>query len=358
MWQESVWKLVYILVFLGSLCLSLMFVPLVKRFAYVFNVLDHPSPRKVHTFPTPLTGGIAVYLSIVGTIIIGLSGKNLLPYFSAYSASISSVMPKLAGFLITSAVVVIVGFLDDIYHINPLTKILFQIICGLITFFAGIKISFFSSNLYVHIILTVLWIVVCMNSFNLLDHMNGLAAGVAFIAGSIFFFFSSGNGQLFISTLLACFLGSILGFLRYNFPCAEIFLGECGSSFIGYFLGCLAIMGTYYQYKPDQNFLPVLSPLLIFALPFFDTISVVYIRIKNKKPVFMADTNHLSHRLVRLGMSPMQAVIFCYLLTLACGIGALLLRNLTTSGGIIVFCQTLLILVCVALLESTGRKHA
>ncbi len=353
------WKLIYLVVFSVSLCLSLVFVPFARRFAYAFCVLDHPSPRKVHLFPTPLTGGIAVYLSIVGTVIAGLVGKKFLPEsFSVYSHGISSVLPKLITFLITSAVVVVAGFLDDIYHIKPLTKIFIQIICGLITFFAGIKISFFSSNTYVQIILTILWIIACMNSFNLLDHMNGLAAGVAFIAGSIFFFSASGNGQLFISTLLVCFLGSILGFLRYNFPSAKVFLGECGSSFIGYFLGCLAIMGTYYHYRPDQSFLPVLSPLLIFSLPFFDTIRVIYIRIKNRKPVFQGDTNHLSHRLVRLGMSPVQAVIFCYMLTLACGIGALLLKRMTTGGGIIVFCQTILILLCVAILESTGRKNA
>lgn len=341
------------------MCLSLVLVPFARRFAYAFYVLDHPSPRKVHSSPTPITGGLAVYLSIVGTVIIGLIGKNFLPEsFFVYSQGISSILPKLIVFLITSAVVVVAGFIDDIYHISPLTKIFFQAICGFITFLAGIKISFFSSNTYVQIILTVGWIIVCMNSFNLLDHMNGLAAGVGFISGSIFFFSASGNGQLFISTLLACFLGSIFGFLRYNFPSAKIFLGECGSSFIGYFLGCLAIMGTYYQYKPEQSFLPVLSPLLIFSLPFFDTISVIYIRIRNKKPIFEGDKNHLSHRLVRLGMTPSQAVIFCYLLTLACGIGALILKRMTTIGGIIVFFQTILILLCVAILESTGRKNA
>jgi len=345
-------------VFFLSLCFSLVLVPIVKKFAYTFLVLDYPSARKVHFFPTPRTGGIAIYLSIVGTIILGLIGKNFLPeIFSDYSVGISSVLPKLIILLITSALVIIAGFLDDIYNIKPLTKILLQIICGLISFLAGIRISFFPSNIYIQLIVTVLWIIVCMNSFNLLDHTNGLAAGVAFIAGGMFFLFASSNGELFIATLLACFLGSILGFLRYNFPSATIFLGECGSTLIGYFLGCLAIMGTYYQYKPGQSFLAVLSPLLIFALPFFDTISVIFIRIKNKKPIFQADTNHLSHRLVRLGMSPVQAVIFCYLLTLACGLGVLILKRLSFVEGLIVFFQTILILLCVAILEGVGRQN-
>jgi len=344
---------------LVSLCLSLLLVPFARKFAVVFRVLDHPSSsRKIHTLPTPLTGGIALYFSILATIIVGLiSGKFLPQNLYGYYAGISSVVPKLAVFLITSAIVVIAGFIDDMYHLRPLVKLGFQIICGLITFLAGIKISFFSSSVILQLIFTIGWIVICMNSFNLLDHTNGLAAGVAFIAGGIFFFAAATNGQLFISTLLACFLGGVLGFLRYNFPKGEIFLGECGSSFLGYFLGCLAIMGTYYRYQPQQSVLPVLSPLLIFSLPFFDTLNVIYIRIKNKRPIFEADTNHISHRLVRLGMNQIQAVGFCYLLTLATGLGVLLLPELDFSGGLVVFCQAFLILVCVAILESTGRKN-
>lgn len=352
------WNIIYLVVFLVSLCFSLVLVLAARRFGLLFNVLDHPSPRKIHTVPTPLTGGIAIYFSILATVISGLLAGKLLPdIFSSYYTSISSVMPKLTVFLITSAVVVIAGFLDDIYHFRALVKLSFQIICGIITFFAGIKISFFYSNPFIQLLFTIGWIVLCMNSFNLLDHTNGLAAGVAFIAGSIFFFTAATNGQLFISTLLACFLGGVLGFLKHNFPSGKIFLGECGSSLIGYFLGCLAIMGTYYRYQEQQSFLSVLSPILIFSLPFFDTLNVVYIRIKNKKPVFAADTNHISHRLVRLGMSQVQAVGFCYLLTLATGLGALLLPRLGLAGGIVVFFQTFLILMCVAILESTGRKN-
>jgi len=353
------WNVIYAGVFLVSLMFSLASVPVARRFALAFNVLDHPSsPRKIHKLPTPLSGGIAIYFSILATVITGLFLKKFLPEnFSSYSSGILSVLPKLIIFLITSAIVVIVGFLDDVYHLRPVIKLVFQIVCGIITFLAGIRISFFSPYTIVQLIFTLGWIVVCMNSFNLLDHTNGLAAGVAAIAGGIFFFSAVNNGQIFISTLLACFTGAVLGFLKYNFPDAKIFLGECGSSFLGYFLACLAIMGTYYRYEPQYNILPALSPLLIFSLPFFDTLSVIYIRIKNKKSIFEADTNHISHRLVRLGMNQVQAVIFCYLLTLATGLGALVLNRTNFSAGIIIFWQVILILICVAILESTGRKN-
>lgn len=352
------WKIVYISVFLASVCFSIILVPLARKFAFFFNVLDHPSPRKIHTLPTPLTGGIALYFSIIATIITGLIVHRLLPeFFSVYYSGVSSVSLKLTIFLATSAIVVIAGFLDDVFHFKPFVKLGFQIACGLITFLAGIKISLFTSSIILHLILTIGWIVVCMNSFNLLDHTNGLAGGVAFIAGGIFFFNAAMNGQLFIATLLACFTGSVVGFLKYNFPSGKIFLGECGSSFLGYFLGCLAIMGTYYRYQPHQSILPALGPVLIFSLPFFDTLSVIYIRIKNKRPIFLADTNHISHRLVRLGMSQNQAVGFCYLLTLATGIGTLVLSHLDFKTGLVIFIQAFLILMCVAILESTGRKN-
>ncbi|MCX7704952.1 MAG: undecaprenyl/decaprenyl-phosphate alpha-N-acetylglucosaminyl 1-phosphate transferase [bacterium] len=352
------WETVYVCVFLVSMSFSLLLVPVAKKFAIIFDILDHPSPRKIHNLPTPLTGGIALYFSILATIIAGLIAGRLLPeFFTIYYSGISSVLLKLTIFLTTSAIVVIAGFIDDIYHLKPPVKLGFQIMCGIITFLAGIKISLFSSSVILHLFFTIGWIVVCMNSFNLLDHTNGLAAGVAFIAGTIFFITAAINGQLFIATLLACFLGGVLGFLKYNFPDGKIFLGECGSSFLGYFLGCLAIMGTYYRYQPHQSFLPALSPLLIFSLPFFDTLNVIYIRFKNKKPIFQADTNHISHRLVRLGMSQNQAVGFCYLLTLATGLGALLLSKVNLAGGLVIFIETILILMCVAILESTGRKN-
>jgi UDP-GlcNAc:undecaprenyl-phosphate GlcNAc-1-phosphate transferase len=351
-------KLVYASAFLAGAGISLALIPLVRRFAFMFHVLDHPSQRKIHTVPIPLLGGLAVYFAVLLSVVSGLLATRFAPSLvEGYTAGIVSKLTELMVFLATSALVVFVGLLDDLYHLKPFTKLFFQIVCGVFTFLAGIKISLFSSLPAVHLAFTVFWIVLCMNSFNLLDHMDGLSAGVALIAGGIFFFAAYLKGQLFIAVLLACFLGGIAGFLWYNFPPASIFLGDCGSSFLGYFLGSLAIMGTYYRYKPGQSFLPVFSPLIIFALPFFDTLGVILIRLGSGRSIFQADTNHLTHRLVRLGMSRKQAVLFCYLLTLACGLGALLLNKLTFLGGVVVLTQVILVLACVAILESSGRKN-
>ncbi|MCX7917247.1 MAG: undecaprenyl/decaprenyl-phosphate alpha-N-acetylglucosaminyl 1-phosphate transferase, partial [bacterium] len=152
------------------------------------------------------------------------------------------------------------------------------------------------------------------------------------------------------------FLGSILGFLFYNFPPAKLFMGECGSSFIGYFLGVVSILLTYYKYEESKNFLPIFIPFIVFSVPFFDTLSVMWIRKKRGYSIFTADKNHLSHRLIALGMTNKQAVLFIYLLTLTTGINALILKNLNIFGGIEVIIETIMILSLVAILEFFGRS--
>jgi len=132
-------------------------------------------------------------------------------------------------------------------------------------------------------------------------------------------------------------------------------MGECGSSFIGFFLATISVLLTFYRYETPQAFLPIFTPLIIFSILFFDTLSVVWIRFNRKLPVFKADKNHLSHRLVNLGMSQQQAVWFIYLLTLSTGIGALLLKSLNVFGGTLVLIQVFIIIIMVGILESVAR---
>ncbi len=351
------WYYVYIGVFFTGLFFTFLLVPLSGKIAFHIDALDYPSQRKVHLKPMPLLGGLAIYFSILFTIIIGMWFKNFFfLHFPNYYNGIISVLPKIFAFLLTGGIVIFFGLLDDIYHFHSYQKLFFQIICGIITFFMGFRVTLMPFPIVVFL-LTIFWIVLCMNSFNLLDHMDGLSSGVALIAGIIFFIFAIMRGQLFIATLVACFIGSMAGFLYYNFPPASIFMGESGSSFIGYFLGVIAIMGTYYHYGAFQSFLPIFSPLIILALPFFDTINVVVIRLKNKKSIFQADKNHISHRLMRLGMTKKQSVLFCYLLTFCCGIPVIFLGSLNVFEGSIVIFQVILILICVIILESIGRKE-
>lgn len=284
--------------------------------------------------------------------------SGLIPEFlRVYVPGIESSLKQVIAVLLSGLAVVAFGIIDDKKGLKARQKLLLQVIAVIIIFSQGIRLSFFLANPVESFILTSFWFLLMMNSFNLMDNMDGLSAGVAFISGSILFIFAVQMQQLFVATILAVFLGSILGFLKHNFPPAKIFMGESGSSFLGYFLGTTAILLTFYRYEESQTFLPVFAPLVIFSVLFFDTLSVIWIRRKRRLPVFQADRNHLSHRLVSLGMTQKQTVLFIYLLTLCTGIGALLLGSLNVFGGMIILFQVFIIIVIVGLLELTGRNR-
>ncbi|MBN1445806.1 MAG: undecaprenyl/decaprenyl-phosphate alpha-N-acetylglucosaminyl 1-phosphate transferase [Candidatus Omnitrophica bacterium] len=354
------WERVYIAAFAASGIISLALTFLSGKIALRFKIMDVPSTRKIHHKPTPLLGGLGIYFSFLFTILAGILivKSGLIPDFlKIYVPGIESTLKQVIVILLGGAVVVSFGLIDDIKTLKAFHKLILQIVAVIIIFSAGMRVSFFLPDGFQSFIMTVLWFLLMMNSFNLMDNMDGLSAGVAFISGSILFIFAVQMGQLFVATILAVFLGSLLGFLRYNFPPAKIFMGECGSSFIGYFLGTTAILLTFYRYEEHQSFLPVFAPLVIFSVLFFDTLSVIWMRKKRKLPVFRADKNHLSHRLVGLGMTTKQSVLFIYLLTLCTGIGALLLGSLNVFGGIIILLQVFIIIIIVGILELTGRNR-
>ena len=351
------WSYVYIIVFLAGMSLSLILTPLSGRIARRFNVISIPSSRSTHKHPVPLLGGLGIYFSLLITVVISIIAMKygILSFFlSDYSAGIKSVLDKLSAILVGGAIVVAFGVIDDIKTLKAKQKLFLQIIASMIIFFSGIRLSFISA--FPSFFLTIFWLILMMNTFNLMDNMDGLSSGVAIISGSILFIFAVAFSQLFVATILAVFLGSVIGFLRYNFPPAKIFMGESGSSFLGYFLGSTAILLTFYRYEHHQTFLPLFAPLIVFSVLFFDTLSVIWIRKTRRLPIFQADKNHLSHRLVTLGMNNKQAIFFIYLLTLCTGIGALLLGSLNIFGGLIIILQVFIILSIVGLLEMTGRK--
>lgn len=340
--------------------LSLLLTFFAGRLAQKTGIVDIPSSRKIHRQPVPLLGGLGIYFSFFLTITAGIAVVKLgfLPEFlGAYIPGIETTFKKLFAIILGGFIVICFGLIDDIRGVNPCQKLFLQIAAAVILFAAGMRVSFFMPTAVHSFILTVAWFVLIMNSFNLMDNMDGLSAGVAFIIGVVLFVFALQMGHLFIATILAVFLGSLLGFLRYNLPPAKIFMGECGSSFIGYFLAASAVLLTFYRYEEAQTFLPLFTPLVIFSILFFDTASVVWIRIKRRLPVFKADKNHLSHRLVNLGMTQKQAVLFIYLLTLCTGIGALLLKSLNIVGGTLVLLQVFIIISMVGILESVSRKR-
>ena len=210
---------------------------------------------------------------------------------------------------------------------------------------------------------SVIWIVGLVNSLNMLDNMDGLSAGVAAIAAAMLAAVmlttprpDNNQPQLFVAGLLLVILGSLLGFLWHNRPPARLFMGDAGSYLVGYLLAAITLTGTFAGGAVPKH--AMLAPLCVLAVPLYDTLSVVLIRLRSGRSPVVGDQSHFSHRLVRLGMTPAQAVLTIYLATATCGLGALLLRQLNLAGAVVVLLMIACTLLLVAILEIAGhRRH-
>ena len=350
-----------------SFLLSLILVPIARKFAIRHSILDQPDDRKIHLEPKPLLGGVAICIAFIVTILINLlilffgseisSLAHLMPNFLLDEiVLIKAVLPKLVVILASGILILGLGLVDDIYKLSAKTKLMAQIMVALLLISFGIRITLFIENNFISSIITLIWIVGITNAFNLLDNMDGLAGGVAFIASMIFFAITALQGQIFTATILLVLAGSILGFLRYNMHPARIFMGDAGSMFIGYILAILAVVSSYYTENSPTLF-PVIMPVLILGVPIFDTISVLALRIKSKKAILQGDKNHFSHRLVNLGMTQKQAVWFIYLVTFCVGINALLLCFVNIWGAGVILVQTVCIFIIIVILERIAKRN-
>jgi UDP-GlcNAc:undecaprenyl-phosphate GlcNAc-1-phosphate transferase len=205
-------------------------------------------------------------------------------------------------------------------------------------------------------LVSVLWIVGLTNAFNMLDNMDGLAAGVGLIASALFAAAQVAVQSLFVPAVLLVLVGALTGFLVHNRHPARLFMGDAGSNFLGFLLGALTIAGTYFRYDRSYSPYSVLAPLLVMAVPLYDMTSVIVIRLREGRSPFQGDRRHFSHRLVERGLTPPQAVRTIDLVTLAGGLGALLLHRLTAPGACVVVAQTVCLLGVVALLELSAKR--
>jgi len=358
-------------VFLISLIFSLMLIPLCKWIAFRFDIVDHPGERKVHVSVKPLLGGLAVFcpacllpLSCILFFYILPTGwlDGSMAHTIELFQGVRYVKIQLFALVIGSTLIVLLGLIDDLYgvYFPARLKLVGQVIAASILVAAGIRTSFFSGvPLFdlVNIVISITWIVGITNSFNLLDNMDGLSSGVALIVTGILAFVTIHHGQFFVALLLSALGGALLGFYRYNVYPSTIFLGDAGSLFIGFILAAASILITFAT--PESSFVfPALMPVLIMSLPLFDTFSVIYVRLKQGAPIFLGDQNHLSHQLVRLGLTQPQAVQFIYLLTFCLGINATLLDNLDPIGALIVILQGIGIIGMVAIVIYLGAKKS
>lgn len=273
-------------------------------------------------------------------------------------AGARNVVPPILTLFLAATAIFLIGVADDRGGgVRWRWKLLFQVGTAVAIVTAGYRISAFSAVPGMNEVLSVLWIVGLTNAFNFIDGMDGLCAGVAAIAcGVLAYFMSAYNHPLMLLFLMAM-TGALLGFLRFNFKPARIFLGDAGSTFIGFMLAGITLQASYTTIE-TRTILPVLMPILVLAVPLYDTSSVVLVRLWRRRSPFQPDTNHLHHRLKRIGFSDRQTVLFIWTMVFITGIGATLLTQVDALGGTVVLVQALAIMGLFVILERVVQKEA
>ena len=318
----------YLLAFLAAFVTALVALPLWRKWCLRTNLVDDPGHRKIHAQPVPLAGGLAVMTALAVPVLLGLLAlwmrqNNLISLgdpatVERLSYGLHKRSLELAAIFLGAFGMLIVGLLDDKHELKPAAKFTGQFLIALLVAMAGARITLFVPSVLFSYAVTILWILTVINAFNFMDNMNGLCGGLGAIGALGFALLAAHAGQYLVALLAFLTGGALLGFLPYNFPKARAFLGDAGSHLTGYLLAVLAILPHFHSAK-NPHPLAVLSPLLVLAVPLGDLVWVVLLRWKLGKPFYIGDNNHLSHRLVRLGLSRAKAVLLIWLLAVLLG---------------------------------------
>jgi UDP-GlcNAc:undecaprenyl-phosphate GlcNAc-1-phosphate transferase len=329
--------MVYFLVFVLALIGTAVFTPASIVLARKLDVLDYPRSRKVHRQPLPRWGGIGIYLGFfcaVFALYAFPSFRTLLAYKSG------ELLKQLTGIIFGATLVFILGLIDDKKSVQALTKLLTQIIAAYIAMDYGVRISgltmpfghgYYQFPLLLGQVLTVFWIIGFMNTINLADGLDGLAAGIVAIASGTFFIVALLQGetkivllskQLTLAAVLAAGLtGACIGFLLYNFHPAKVFMGDSGALFLGFMLAAISTVGTL----KSTAFMSLFIPITVVALPVLDVALSIFRRMRQGMGVMQPDKDHIHHRLLRFGWSHREVVLLLYVFTLILSIGSILL---------------------------------
>lgn len=299
--------------------------PLWRRWCERFGFIDDPGHRKIHSTPIPLAGGWAVLTGIALPIALGALAVSLdLVKSESLHYGVIRRSSQLLVLLLGAFGMAMLGSLDDKYELSPRIKFAGQFLIAAATWLAGIRITLFVPSLTFSFVVTVLWILTVTNALNFLDNMNGLCAGLGVIGAWACGWSAALQGQYLVALFAFVALGALLGFLPYNYPKASAFLGDAGSHLVGYLLATLAILPHFYS-KTQPHPWAVLSPLVILAVPLLDLAWVVMLRRRIGQPFYVGDTNHISHRLVRRGLSKPAAVALIWLMAAGSSAVALLI---------------------------------
>ncbi|MHC4337368.1 MAG: MraY family glycosyltransferase [Planctomycetota bacterium] len=327
----------------------------------------HPIADRFHQKPIPLGGGISIFATIMLIIVVAFAALKLLvapghldflgESATTYATDFLHKIGQLIIILLSITVLFLLGLWDDLKHLSPFTKLAVQFAVAIIAAaFGDVRVELFIGSKIATSLLSAVWIVLIINAFNFLDNMDGLTAGIAVIASCILFTAAVISGQVFVGGLAIVFIGTLMGFLVFNFPPAKIFAGDAGSLVIGFFVALLTLRTTYYHEAQPGPLYPVFLPVLVMAVPLYDFVSVTLLRIIQGKSPFVGDTQHFSHRLKKRGLTATQTVLTLYLATLCTGLGATFLYQVNLTGAILIFAQTFMILAIIAIFETTVRN--
>jgi UDP-GlcNAc:undecaprenyl-phosphate GlcNAc-1-phosphate transferase len=328
----------YSLIFLtlSSLLLALAFTPLCKKLAWRFGIVDHPDQkRKLHGEAIARLGGVAIFASILCAyallLVVRFSSGHI----------IMEDLPLVLHILPALLIVFLLGLIDDIVSLSPLVKLAVEIVAAVVAWCGGIHVSSVEGHPFsvaLSFAVTIVWIVGCTNAINLIDGLDGLAAGISLFA-AVTMLVAALIGHNYPMALVAVpLVGALLGFLRYNFNPASIFLGDCGSLSLGFILSCCGIVWS----EKSTTIVGLATPLLVFAIPLLDAGMSIFRRFLNNKHIFGADSEHIHHKLLSKGLTPRRVVLLLYAIcALSAGISLVLTANHDRYRGLVI------ILVCI-----------
>ncbi|OGL40295.1 MAG: hypothetical protein A2042_01100 [Candidatus Schekmanbacteria bacterium GWA2_38_11] len=322
--------LTYILTFALSFLLSIYGTPIARKAALQVGIVDKPDGNlKKQETPVPYLGGLSIYLAFLLSISFTFDFNR-----------------EVLGIILAGTIILLLGLIDDFGVLSPRNKFIGQAIAAFILIKAGVMITVVALPLWLAVVLTFFWIIGITNGFNIIDVMDGLSTGTAFWASVFFFIVAVLNGKAMIATLTMALAGSLLGFLRYNFEPAKIYLGDAGSMFIGIILGSLAMTGSY-SFVNNVGFI---APLLILGVPIFDTFLVMYIRLLRGQSIFKGSSDHFALRLRKWALSKKTTVITSYGVTIFLGVMALTIIYTSNFIALTIFSSIILLALLTAYL--------
>lgn len=321
-------QVLHLLSFLVSAGLALMFTPIMRVLARKSGVVDIPDGLKRHKKPTPYLGGVAIYLAFMLGLVCVMVIRR-------------SVESKLLGLIVGGTIICGLGVLDDYRRLSVWTKLFGQLVAAVVLVISGLRLEIVYLSFPLNVALSILWIVGITNALNLIDIMDGLAASVAFVASATFFFIAVPTGDLLTAVVSAALAGACIGFVGYNWHPASIFMGDAGSLFLGFMLAGVSISTSY----TATNNIALLSPLLILAIPIYDTFYVSILRMAKRKSPFRGSRDHFALRLKAIGLRDQHVVVIVCLISLVLCEASYIATTVSLFGAIFTYIVTAFIFV-------------